>query len=244
MELADVATELTDRMVVSTAERLRPEIERWAHSSSTGIMMPTLLAPSGPPMDVFLIADAKLRVYRSSEATLYYLGNARPSSEISIADLKSAAPFVDPSHDGWLVVNPRALRGLVRDNVRLIWIHHDPQPQDTAMAPAIRQNTSDINRRGELVRTLARQYHPEMFGQGRSQVAIALVLDSHETVVAHAARASEARASDGVYASGESCLDVLNRLIPQYKTAQWSQSGCTVERGMKVVVYWGQLMKP
>ena len=240
MELADVATELT-------AERLRPEIDRWAHSSSAGIMMPTLLAPSGPPMDVFLIADAKLRVYRSSEATLYYLGNARPSSEISIADLKSAAPFVDPSHDGWLVVNPRALRGLVRDNVRVIWIHHDPEPQDSSLSPTVQQElraqTGEIDRRAQQVRGLARQYHPEVYGCPASQTAVALVLDSGDRVLAHAAKTGEARGADGFYADGEDCRQVLERLLPEYRDRAWSSSGCTGDAEQhNVIVYWAVLL--
>ena len=223
---------------------LRAAIERYARQSSVRSTLPSLLEPSGPPMDVFLVADAKLEVYRSSVATLYYLGTARPASEIGVDDLKSAAPFFNPGSDGWLVVDPRALRGLVRDNVRVIWIHHDPTPQDTAVTPQTRQHLSEQHVAGELVRRLARRYHPEMFGQTGSQIAIALVLDSHENVVAHAARAGEARTPDGLYTTGESCLEVLWRLIPQYAKAQWSQSGCAGDTQRNVIVYWAKLLQP
>ena len=243
------ARELSDSLSVRwQSDRLRPAIERYARSSTARMILPSFLAPSGPPMTVYLIGDASLRVYRISSETLYYLRNARPTSEIDAADLKSAAPFVDPGHDGWLVVDPRALRGLVRDNVRVIWIHHDPAPQDTVVPALIQQSlrdqTPEHERRVELVRRLARQFHPEMFAQRGSQIAIALVLDPRENILAHAASAGEARGSDGIYASGESCLDVLNRLIPQYKTAQWSQSGCAGDPQRNVIIYWGQLLKP
>ena len=199
-------------------------------------------------MDVFLVADEKFQVYRSSAATLYYLGNARPTSEIGVDDLKSAAPFFSPGRDAWLVVDPRALQGLVRDNVRVTWIHHDPTPQDTAVTAETRQFLSDHSAdghvQGELVGRLARRYHPEMFGQTGSQIAIALVMDSHDNVVAHAARAGEARTPDGLYTTGENCLDVVWRLIPEYAKAQWSQSGCAGDTQPNVIVYWARLVKP
>ena len=245
---AQLVRDLSDRIALRTGGWLRPAIERYAREGTTRWMLPSLLEPSGPPMDVFLIADAHLQVYRSSAATLYYLGNARPNGEIDAAALKSGAPFVDPGHDGWLVVDPRALRGLIRDNVRVIWIHHDPAPQDTALTPEMRQylrdQTPDMNRRAELVRRLARQYHPEMFRQQVSQIAVALVLDSHDNVLGHAAHAGESRMTDGHYVSGEDCLSVLTRLLPQYQNAQWSQSGCADDTQRNVIVYWGQLLKP
>ena len=237
-----LAHEVSNSLALWQAERLRPLIESYARRWS-----PSILAPSGPPMDAFLVADANLRIYRFGLTTLYYLGGARPTSEIDVADLKSAAPFVDPAHDGWLVVDPRALRGLIRDNVRVIWIHHDPALQDTVVpAPTqqyLRDQTPKLEQRAELVRRLARQFHPAMFGQQESQIAIALVLDSRENVLSHAARAGEARTTEGLYTSGESCLDVLTRLLPQYKSAQWLQSGCAGDTQPNVIVYWGQLLK-
>ena len=245
-----LAGDLSDRLSVRwQSERLRPAIERYARSSAGRMMLPSFLAPSGPPMNLYLIGDANLRVYRISGETLYYLGSARPTSEIDAAALKSAAPFVAPFDDGWLVVDPRALRGLVRDNVRVIWIYHDPAPQDTVVPAPIQQSlrdqTPELERRAKLVRRIARQFHPEMFRQRESQIAIGVVLDSRENVLAHAARDGEARGSDGLYVSGESCLDVLHRLIPQYSTAQWSQSGCAGDAQRRnVIVYWAQLLKP
>jgi hypothetical protein len=241
MPWSQLSDSMTDRMTLREAERLRSWVE-----SNARRMFPSILEPNGPPMSAFLVHDSRLRVYRGTLTTLNYLGpsGSRPTTDIDVAELKRALPSFNPGHDGWAVMDHRGLRGLVRDNVRVIRINHDPEPQDTAVSSG-GLSDQEMNRRAEQVRRLARQYHPEMFGQSRSQVAIALVLDSHETVVAHAARADEARAAgDGVYASGESCLDVLNRLTPQYKTAQWSQSGCAMEKGTNVIVYWGQLMKP
>jgi TonB family protein len=238
---ASVATQSLSAITVRMTERLRPWVEANARR-----FFPSILEPNGPPMNAFLVHDSRLQVYRGTLTTLNYLGpsGSRLNTEFDVAELKRALPSFNPGHDGWAVMDQRGLRGLVRDNVRVIRINHDPEPQDTA-ASSGGLSDQEMNRRAEQVRRFARQYHPELFGQSRSQVAIALVLDSHETVVAHAARADEARAAgDGVYASGESCLDVLNRLIPEYKTAQWSQSGCAVEKGTNVIVYWGQLMKP
>jgi len=216
MPWSQLSHSMTDRMTLREAERLRSWVE-----SNARRMFPSILEPNGPPMNAFLVHDSRLQVYRGTLTTLNYRGptGSRPDTDIDVAELKRALPSFNPGRDGWAVIDPRGLRGLVRDNVRVIRINHDPEPQDTA-ASSSGLSDQEMNRRAEQVRRLARQYHPEMFGQSRSQVAIALVLDSHETLVAHAAGTGEARAGDGVYASGESCLDVLNRLIPQYKTAQ------------------------
>jgi len=240
-----------ESLAIYSGQRFRAAIERYARGSTAKWMIPSLLEASGPAMDVFLVADAKLRVYRSSAATLYYLGNARPTGAIDVADLKSAAPFFSPGHDSWGVVDPQELHGLVRDNVRVIWIHHDPAPQDTVPALGtqryLRDQTDVIQRRTELVSRLAHQSHPEMFTSRSAQGAVAVVLDSREQLLAHAARREGTRAGPrvqaGVYAS-ESCLDVLTRLLPQYKGVPWAQTGCSIDRQANVVVYWGQLLKP
>jgi len=103
-------------------ELLRSRIE-----ASARILFPSILEPSGPPMQVFLIADARLQVYRASLTTLNYLGQAgpRPHKAIDVPELQRVLPVFDPDHDAWVVVDPEALRGLVRENVRVIWIHHE-----------------------------------------------------------------------------------------------------------------------
>lgn len=107
------------------ATLVRPRIEE-----SARILFPSILEASGPPMQAFLIADASLQVYRASLTTFNYLGQAgpRPHNAIDAPELKRVLPDFDSDHDAWVVVDPDALRGLVRENVRVIWIHHEPQP--------------------------------------------------------------------------------------------------------------------
>ena len=107
--------------------------QRLKVEESARVLFPSILEPSGPPMQVFLIADASLQVYRVSLTTLNYLGQAgpRPHKAIDGLDLKRVLPSFDPGHDAWMVVDPEALRGLVRDNVRVIWIHHEPERGDS-----------------------------------------------------------------------------------------------------------------
>jgi TonB family protein len=230
---AERARQLTDRLAVGEAERLRPWVETNARR-----MFPSILEPNGPPMNAFLIHDSRLHVYRGSLTTLDYLGpeGNRPDNEIELAELQRALPSFRPGHDGWGVVDPRGLRGLVRDNVRVIRINHDPETQDTA-AWSNGLSMQEMNRRAEQLRRLARQYHPEMMGRSGSPSAIALVLNSHEQVVAHAASADEP-------VGRVSCIDALTRLVPQYKNAQWSHTGCAIEEQSNLIVYWGELLKP
>jgi hypothetical protein len=104
------------------AALLRPRIEE-----SARILFPSILEPSGPPMQAFLIADASLQVYRASLTTFNYLGQAgpRPHKAIDVAEVQRVLPGFDPGHDAWMEVDPDVLRGLVRENVRVIWIHHE-----------------------------------------------------------------------------------------------------------------------
>jgi hypothetical protein len=233
------ARALADSAAIHNGARLRPWVAENARR-----MLPAILEARGPSMDAFLIHDSHLHVYRVSLATMYYLGGQRPGSEIGVAQLKQALPSFDPFHDGWAVIDPRGLRGLVRDNVRVIWIHHDPAPQDTARGTSNDPSTDKMNRRAALAENLARQYHPEMFDSDRAPGAVALVLDSHEQLLAHAVGAGPARptnrARGRVYAS-EACLDGLTRILPQYRGALWAQTGCSIDPQTKAVVYWGQL---
>jgi len=225
----------------SAGDQAAPVVRSWVEESARK-WFPAILEPSGPPMQVFLIVDARLLVYRSSVTTLNYLGDAgpRPHSAIDVADLKRVLPAFNPERDTWVVVDPQALRGLVRDNVRIIWIRHEPEDGDPNRRRA--ESRATRHKRAEQVVQLARQYHPEVFGRPGSQTAVALVLDANRRVLAHAAKAGEARAADGRYLNGESCLDVLHRLIPAYKSAQWSVSGCAGVAGQpNVIVYWSTL---
>jgi len=239
---AQLAREMTARMTLRQAERLRP----WVASNARR-MFPSILDPSGPPADAFLIHDARLQVYRVTLTTLDYMGatGGRPSKDIEVADLQRALPSFNPGHDGWGVVDPRGLRGLVRENVRVVWIHHDPQRQDTGQARPSGLSSAEMIRRAEQVRRLARQYHPAMFGRGTAPTAIALVMDASGTVLSHAARTRDAGGADVRMVDGhEDCLEVLTRLVPRFKDAQWSQSGCANDAQPNVVIYWGIVLHP
>jgi len=241
MPWSQLSHSMTDRMTLREAERLRPWVERAARQ-----MFPSILDPTGPPMDAFLVHDARLQVYRGTLTTLNYLGpsRSRPETDIDIAELKRALPSFNPGHDGWAVIDPRGLRGLVRDNVRLIRINHNPQPQDTAQGtPAL--DRAKVIRQAEQLRRLAREYHPEVFGGGTAPTAVALVLDASGRVLGHGADTRAARGAVVRTANGEveDCLEVLTRLVPRFKDAQWSQSGCTNDPQPNVIIYWGQLLR-
>ena len=232
-------SQMTDRMTLGEAERLRPWVAENARR-----MFPTILEASGPAMDAFLIHDSRLHVYRSSLVTMYYLNGARPKAEIGMRELAQVLPSFS-LNDGWAVIDPRGLRGLVRDNVRVIRINHNPQPQDTTQGTPGGVSSAEVIRRAEQVRRLARQYHPEVFGRGTAPTAVALVMDARGSVLGHAARkyarGAEVRTVDGVV---EDCVEVLTRLVPQFKDAQWSQSGCTNDPQPSVVIYWGIVLHP
>ena len=217
------ARELTDRMAVQWAERRRPWVKENLERHAPGL----LIERSGPAVDSYLIHDSKLRVLQSTVIT-------PAGGPIGIPELRGAFKDYNPGHDAWGVIDPRGLHGLVRDNVRVIYIHHDPQTYESSRAA--------IEDQGERVRRLAREYHPEVFRQVGSQGAVALVLDAQNRVLAHAAKTGEARGPDGLYYTGENCRQVLERFVPQYKKTQWSVSGCADYghgRDRNVIVYWG-----
>jgi beta-lactamase regulating signal transducer with metallopeptidase domain len=121
----------------------------------------------------------------------------------------------------------------------------EPRPQDAIPRLPSQTQIEEMQARGDQVRRLARQYHPEVYGHPGSPTAVALVMDSHDKVLAHAAETDQARGPDGRYRTGETCMDVLTRLLPEYRDAHWSQSGCADDGGQRnVVVYWAIVMPP
>jgi len=42
----------------------------------------------------------------------------------------------------------------------------------------------------------------------------------------------------------EDYLEVLTRLLPRFKDAQWSQSGYTNDPQPNVLIYWGIVLHP
>ena len=114
---------------------------------------PTLGDANGPPLDAYLIHDAQLRVY---QGTL-----TQPGREaIGATDLKRVFAAYDRERDGWGMVDRRDLKGLVRDNVRVFWLHHDPQPQDTL--PSIEERLNATMEQARHTLEQARQMQPDM----------------------------------------------------------------------------------
>jgi beta-lactamase regulating signal transducer with metallopeptidase domain len=217
---------------------------------------PTLGDPKGPPLDAYLIHDAKLRVY---QATVTQRGH----EQIGTIDLRRAFATYDVGHDAWMVVDRSALRGIVRDNVRVISLHHDPQPQDTL--PSLEDRLNEVReqarrlqpnmalstveadsgiirhldqtleqlrwkQRDDALRTLAQQSEPAAFAGAAN--AIALIVDSDNQLIAHASGTLEP--------GHRSCADDLVRLLPAFRNARFPISGCLITN-KRVLVYWGQL---
>lgn len=218
---------------------------------------PTLGDSNGPPLAAYLIHDARLHVY---QATL----TQRIRDAITTADVRRVFPAYDSGHDDWTMVDPATLQGIVRNNVRVIPIHHDPQPQDTmpslralleepqpdamrlepngalsllhADDSVVRQLEDRLEQlrwqqRDETLRELARRSEPAAF---ESHIAIALIIDSENRLLAHAS---------GTQAPGRaSCVDVLTQLLPAYRATRFEISGCMITEPRKGgVVYWGQI---
>jgi TonB family protein len=105
-------------------------------------------------------------------------------------------------------------------------------PPDAVATPApARLDKPD----GAYLGLLARQYHPEVFAHPIPGAAVAFVFDSQNRVVGH---------SGGVRkAVDRSCLDVVDRMLPEFRASNWSSGGCAAaadNRGA-VVVYWKSL---
>jgi beta-lactamase regulating signal transducer with metallopeptidase domain len=209
---------------------------------------PTLGDANGPALDAYLIHDAQLRVY---QGTLTQRGRA----EIGATELKRVFAAYDRGRDGWGMVDRRDLKGLVRDNVRVFWLHHDPQPQDTL--PSLEERLNATMEQAQHTLEQARQIQPDMdatrarLDSVRSDLTARLEqMRENEFVGAlkDLARASEpaafagnrsavavivdadkhliAHASGSRQAENESCGDVLTRLLPAYKNVRFPTSGC------------------
>jgi beta-lactamase regulating signal transducer with metallopeptidase domain len=340
-DLARVARERTEvtmaRIDSAMAEHLRP----WIRSSLERYYPELLTQKSGPAVDVWFGHDSRLRVTHVARL----VESAKP---IQAARIKAVFPNFRPGTDGWGVVSRRALQGLVRDNVRVIWVNLDrtgatPTPPDTSrgqwslsarwaalhvrrmfpqflqgrdepvylwevfddgghlvahgtapralaeravsteqasrlipgydtlvaphakehgvigygvLAPqsppvlyvrvgkgATELHVNTIQDEAALVRRLALQYHPEVVATRQPNGAVALVMDAQHRLIAHAAglgppRVDSSQVSRSV--PGETCLDVLTRLLPEFRTTQWVISGCAdYDAQRNAVVYWG-----
>jgi beta-lactamase regulating signal transducer with metallopeptidase domain len=239
------------------SNRMTAQQESWVRNNIRQFF-PTLGDPNGPPLDAYLIHDAKLRVY---QATVTQRGH----EQIGAIDLRRAFATYDVGHDAWMVVDRSALRGIVRDNVRVISLHHDPQPQDTL--PSLEDRLNEVReqarrlqpnmalstveadsgiirhldqtleqlrwkQRDDALRTLAQQSEPAAFAGAAN--AIALIVDSDNQLIAHASGTLEP--------GHRSCADDLGQLLPAFRNTRFPISGCMIaDRQRPVVVYWGQL---
>ena len=246
-----VAQEPGNRMTVPPASWVRDNIRQF---------FPTLSDPKGAALDAYLIHDARFRVY---QATLTQRGH----DEIGNTDLRRAFAAYDMGHDGWVVVDRDSLQGIVRANVRVISLHHDPQPQDTTPSLEDRLNQSLLQARPSAIRLQE--------GMGLSTIDSGITLqleqrleqlrwaqrdDELRTLAQQSEQAAFAGAGDAIaliidsdnrlvaHASGTRepgdrlCSDVLTRLLPAYRNTRFPISGCLyTQKEGRVTVYWGQL---
>lgn len=209
---------VVDSMV---AESMRP----WIRENLERYYPDLLRTPSGPPVDVWFAHDAQLRVLGAART-------AGTSDDIGSEQIQAIFSRFKPGKDAWGVADRRSLTGVVRENVRVIWVHVS---SDSSRGGASAGGTGPYGPDVGYLRLLAREYHPEVFAHPSAHAAVALVFDAEHRVVAHAAGVREPR--------DLSCDDVVRRLVPAFANAQWSSSGCADggEPAEAVIVYWRSL---
>ncbi len=194
------------------AALLRPQIRNGLQQ-----YYPSLLGESrGPALDVWLGHDAQNRVVGATQAATS--GRAMDADQI-----RGALAQFRPGHDGWEVVDRAALRGVVRDNVRVVWVSiKDGDSTKPYFDPGI-----------ELLRATAQRFEPQTFADTRPGAAVALVFDVRDSVIAHAT---------GIPGGGRRpCSDVLRELLPQFGGSKFGSEGCAMFTTDKPAVYWGSL---
>jgi BlaR1 peptidase M56 len=129
------------------AEELRPLIRENLDRYYPGLLRES----SGPALDVWFGHDSQLRVTHAAML-------AR-QPQISGEAIHHVFPDFRPGHDGWGVVDRLALRGLVRDNVRVVWVYLDAGQHDLS---ALEQHPEMTTL--PWVRDAIRRYFPEYIG--------------------------------------------------------------------------------
>jgi hypothetical protein len=138
--------------------------------------------------------------------------------------IRGALAEFRPGHDAWEVVDRAALRGLVRGNVRVVWVYI----QDGGNA-----TTSYFNPTSAYLHAVALRLEPQAFTDTRPDASIALVFDARDSVVGH---------NSGVrLASDRDCTAVVERLLPQFTRLKYASSGCAIFPPATVAVYWSSL---
>jgi hypothetical protein len=200
------ARNIEDRIDAGMAALLGPDIRAGLQQYYPSLVGQT----SGPALDVWLGHDAQGRVIRAAQA-------ASSGRRMDSDQIRGALAEFRPGNDAWEVVDRAALRGVVRDNVRVVWVY---------------TTSSAFNPSTELLRAAAARWEPTAFTNPRPLEAIALVFDTRDSVVAHAT---------GIAARvRRPCSDVLSELLPQFG-AKFGSWGCTMSSTSQAAIYWGSL---
>jgi TonB family protein len=154
----------------------------------------------------------------------------------SLKVLSSPNPGFNESARQWLsraIFRPARVHGrIVRSLVNLpIDFKINREREKNATVPAALKATE---RHADFMRRLAREYEPNAFVHPQTNAAIALIVDSEYRVVAHS--------SGSLEPNDKSVLDVLKRLLPNFRNTRFPAVGCMdcPPQG-NIALYWGQL---
>ena len=179
------------------AEKMRPvireKLERY---------YPDLLREqSGPPVDVWFGQDSRGRVSHVARTT-------NTGGKIGSDRIRSIFPLFRPGNDAWGTVDRRALTGLVRDNVRVTWVHLSASNGEVSPDTAMRTQSGNSSRQAAA---LVRQHFPDLL-QGREvPVYIWVVLNAEGRLLV---KGTAPRALGSRMIS----TDMGARIIPGYDT--------------------------
>ena len=112
------------------------------------------------------------------------------------------------------------------------------RPEAAINLPRLRTKLTDAlenaQRHADFLRRLAREYEPAAFTHPRANTAIAMVVDSGYRVIAHTVGLREP--------TDNSCVDVLQRLLPNYRNVRFATAGCLdADEQRHIALYWGQI---
>ena len=157
--LRSVSPALLARLDSTIARQIQPRIR-----ANLERYYPDLLREqSGPPVDVWFGQDSRGRVSHVARTT-------NTTGEISGDRIRAIFPLFRPGHDAWGIVDRRALSGLVRDNVRVTWVHLSASNGEV--------DPTSVGVSSRLAAMVVRQYFPELL-QGREvPVYVWIVLDA------------------------------------------------------------------
>jgi hypothetical protein len=123
-----------------------------------------LREPSGPPVDVWFGHDPDLRVSHIARTV-------GTTGAVTSDRTRSIFPLFQPGNDGWGMVDRATLKGLVRDNVRVIWV------QLSASNGEVDPTNLDVSSRQAA--TVVHQSFPQLL-QGREEPVYVWVVLNRE----------------------------------------------------------------